>query len=59
MELLGRRCALTGNVLHLLKGEGLAGVTDLTLSHVPYAEVSTASLALLFGHIFLVLLFTG
>ena len=39
MELVGCRCMLTGSVLHLLKGEGLAAVTDLTLAHVAYAEV--------------------
>jgi hypothetical protein len=39
MELVGSRCVLTGSVLHLLKGEALAGVNDLTLAHLPYAEV--------------------
>jgi hypothetical protein len=39
MELVGSRCVLTGSVLHLLKGEALAGVTDLRLAHLPYCEV--------------------
>lgn len=39
MELVGSRCVLTGSVLHLLKGETLAGVTELTLAHLPYCEV--------------------
>lgn len=45
MELVGSRCVLTGSVLHLLKGEALAAVADLTLQHVAWAEVRAASRA--------------
>lgn len=42
MELAGSRCLLTGPAALrlLLKGEGLAGVTELTLAQVAWAEVS-------------------
>lgn len=42
MELHGSRCVLTGSVLHLLKAEAVAAVSDLTLAHVAYAEVGHA-----------------